>query len=59
MSHRGQTSWAIMMSLRGKLIAPACHPTKFVNKAEEQTFLTTDIGHNEHDIAISWWVWIL
>ncbi len=34
MSLRGQASWAKMMSLRGKLTAPAYHPTKFVNKAE-------------------------
>ncbi len=31
---RVQASWAKMMSLRGKLPALACHPTKFVNKAE-------------------------
>ncbi len=29
-----QASWAKMMSLGEKLTAPACHPTKFVNKAE-------------------------
>ena len=29
---RGQASLAKMTSLRGKLTAPACHPTKFVNK---------------------------
>jgi hypothetical protein len=34
MSLRGQTSWAKMTSLRGKLTALACHLTKFVNKAE-------------------------
>jgi hypothetical protein len=34
MSLRGQASWAKMTSLRGKLTVPACHPTKFVNKAE-------------------------
>jgi hypothetical protein len=34
MSLRGQVSWAKMISLREKLTAPACHPTKFVNKAE-------------------------
>jgi hypothetical protein len=33
-SLRGQASWAKMKSLRGKLAAPACHPNKFVNKAE-------------------------
>jgi hypothetical protein len=33
-SVRGQASWAKMTSLRGKLTEPACHPTKFVNKAE-------------------------
>jgi hypothetical protein len=31
---RGQASWAKLMSLKGKLTAPACHPTKYVNKAE-------------------------
>ncbi len=34
MSLRRQDIWAKMTSLRGKLTAPACHPTKFVNKAE-------------------------
>jgi len=34
MSLRGQARWAKMMSHRGKLSALACHPTKFVNKAE-------------------------
>jgi hypothetical protein len=34
LSLREQASWAKMMSLRGKLTAPACHPTKFVNKSE-------------------------
>jgi hypothetical protein len=33
-SLRGQAGWAKMMSLGGKLTALACHPTKFVNKAE-------------------------
>jgi len=33
-SLRGQASWAKMMPLKGKLTAPACHPTKFINKAE-------------------------
>jgi hypothetical protein len=33
-SFRGQVSWAKMTSLRGKLTALACHPTKFVNKDE-------------------------
>jgi hypothetical protein len=33
MSLKGQASWAKMTSLRMKLTAPACHPTKFVNKA--------------------------
>jgi hypothetical protein len=44
MSLRGQASWAKMMSLRGKLTAPVCHPTKFVNKAKERTFLSTNIA---------------
>jgi hypothetical protein len=34
MSLRGQASWAKMTSLGGKLTAPACHPTKYANKAE-------------------------
>jgi len=33
-SFRGQASWAKMTSPGGKLAAPACHPTKKVNKAE-------------------------
>jgi hypothetical protein len=33
-----------MTSLRGKLIELACHLTKKVNKAEEQTYLSTNIG---------------
>jgi len=33
-SLRGQASWPKMMSLGGKLTAPACHPTKYENKAE-------------------------
>jgi hypothetical protein len=34
MSFRGQASWAKVISLGGRLTAPACHPTKYVNKAE-------------------------
>ncbi len=34
MSLKGQASWTKMTSLRGKLRASACHPTKFVNKVE-------------------------
>jgi hypothetical protein len=33
-SFRGQDSWAKMTSTGGKLTALACHPTKFVNKAD-------------------------
>ncbi len=33
-SLRGQARWTKMTSLRGKPTALACHPTKFVNKAE-------------------------
>jgi hypothetical protein len=33
-SLRGQANWAKMTSLGGKLTALACHPTKYVNKAE-------------------------
>jgi hypothetical protein len=46
-SLRRQASWAKMMSLREKLIAPACHPTKFVKKAEYRTFLSANIGATE------------
>jgi hypothetical protein len=45
---RGQARWVKMMSLWGKLTVPACHLTKFVNKAEYQTFLPTNIGINDH-----------
>jgi len=44
MSFRGQASSAKMMSLRGKQTALACHPTKRVNKAEELTYLSTNIA---------------
>jgi hypothetical protein len=33
-SLRGQASWAKMASLGGRLATPACHLTKYVNKAE-------------------------
>jgi hypothetical protein len=33
-SLRGQASWAKMTPLGGKLTGMACHPTKYVNKAE-------------------------
>jgi hypothetical protein len=32
-----------MPSLGGKVTAPECHPTKKVNKAEELTYLSTNI----------------
>ncbi len=34
MSLGEQASWAKMTSIGGRLTAPACHLTKFVNKAE-------------------------
>jgi hypothetical protein len=43
MSFRGQASWAKMISPGGKLTTLACHPTKKVNKAEELTYLSTNI----------------
>jgi hypothetical protein len=46
MSFRGQYGLAKMTSIGGKLIALACHPTKKVNKAEEITYLYTNIGVN-------------
>ncbi len=42
-SFRGQASKAEMMSPGGKLIALTCHLTKKVNKAEELTYLSTNI----------------
>jgi hypothetical protein len=33
-----------MMSLGGKLLALACYPTKNINKAEELTYLSTNIA---------------
>ncbi len=46
-SLRGQASWAKMTSLKGKLTALLCHLTKFVNKAEKQTFLSINIDYVE------------
>jgi len=39
-----------MTSPWGKLTALACHPTKWVNKAEELTYLSTNI--NKHSIIL-------
>ncbi len=44
MSFRGQASSAKLKSLGSKRTALACHPTKGVNKAEELTYLSTNIG---------------
>jgi hypothetical protein len=44
MSFKGHASWAKMTSPGGKLTALACHLTKKVSKAEEQTYLFTNIG---------------
>jgi hypothetical protein len=41
---RVQASWAKMTSPRGKLTAPAYHPTKNVNYAESLTYLSINIG---------------
>jgi hypothetical protein len=43
-SFRGQASWANMTLPRGKLTAMVCHLTKRVNKAEELTYLSTNIA---------------
>jgi hypothetical protein len=43
-SFRGQAGSAKMVSLEGKLTALVCHPTKRVNKAEELTYLFTNIS---------------
>jgi hypothetical protein len=44
MSFMGQASWAKMVLPGDKLIAVACHLTKRVNKAEELTYHSTNIG---------------
>jgi hypothetical protein len=41
---RGQASWAKMTSPGGKPAALVCHLTKRVNKAEELTYLLTNIA---------------
>jgi hypothetical protein len=43
-SLRGKASWAKMTSLKGNLTVLVCHPTKFVNKAEKQTLISTNIN---------------
>jgi hypothetical protein len=43
-SFRGQARLVKMMSPGGKLTALAYHQTKKVNKAEELTYLSTNIG---------------
>jgi hypothetical protein len=43
-SLRWQACWAKLASLWGMLTSPACHLTKFVNKADLQTYLSTKIG---------------
>jgi hypothetical protein len=43
-SFMGMASWAKMTSLGGKLTTLVCHPTKKVNKAEELTHLSANIG---------------
>jgi len=72
MSLRGQASWAKMTSLRGKLTALACHPTKFVNKSDKRTYLSTNIDSNailteelhnkrlfiEFTLKMMAWIWI-
>jgi hypothetical protein len=57
MSFRGQASWAKMMSPRGKLTAPACHPTKKVNKADEPTYhsINIDTHSNILEVTVSLW----
>jgi hypothetical protein len=42
-SFRGYARWAKMTSHGGKLTPLLCHPNKKLNKAEEITYLTTNI----------------
>jgi hypothetical protein len=44
-SFGGKASWAKMTSAGGKLTTLACHPTIKVNKAEELTYLSTNIAN--------------
>jgi hypothetical protein len=43
-SFKGQARCSKMMSPGGKLTAPVCHQNKKVNKAEELTYLSLNIG---------------
>jgi hypothetical protein len=43
MSLRGLVNCAKMTSPEGKVTALVCHPTKKVKKAEELTFLSTNL----------------
>jgi hypothetical protein len=43
-SFREQAGWAKMTSIGGKLTALASHLTKYVNKAEKPTYLSTNLG---------------
>ncbi len=54
-SFRGKAISAKMTSLRGKLTALACHSTKRVNKAEELTYLSTNIGTNVVAYLLLWY----
>jgi hypothetical protein len=40
-----------MTSPRGKLTAPACSPTKKLNKADESTYIFVDIGVGSPNVA--------
>jgi hypothetical protein len=46
MSFRGQASSGKMTPLGVKLTALACHQTEIVNKAEDLTYLSTNIASN-------------
>ncbi len=41
-----------MTSLEGKLTAMACHTNKKVNKAEELTYLSTNIGNTKNETPL-------
>jgi hypothetical protein len=43
----GQASWANIMSPGDKVTAIARHPTKKINKAEDLTYLSTNIVGTE------------
>jgi hypothetical protein len=53
MSFKEKTSSAKMTSPRGKLAALVCHLTKKVNKAEQLTYLSINIGKRLFELILA------